>query len=388
MSDTEFNTPSKNGSDDSLADGLISLKLSNKKSSATTPRARTNSKTEGSGRKPSLSPKKSMRFNIATNAINRDFDEILEQENEGVRSDEVASVSSTIINNNNNNEQAKPRTSVSSNKLEFKPANTSNDMESLFLELAKRQRLVSELQLQLTEAERKLKEWEQYCQNVMNGQTGNNNSSNNILNLKNSSTATQGNNNSNGNNHGEHSASEVFNRWTSKLKATTDELLALTHHNSTETEENNTKKNESNQTTNNNKSNNSNQKEPEQHNTGFFQASLGKFTNIIQEFYEDEDDEKERLQHEKELKEKEEGEKTETASKKENNEDDANNSNIFDKLKNKLSEFTVYNEDDEREFDESRKVAKSESMNFELVDHSGVSIDGIHNYSRDLSDSE
>lgn len=100
-----------------------------------------------------------------------------------------------------------------SNKLNF---TTGNDMENLLLELAKRQRYVSELQIKLAEAEKSLKEWEMHCQQLMSGPNNTNTNGNKVL--------------SNANEHG---ASEVFSRWTSKIKATTDEILSLGHHEST-----------------------------------------------------------------------------------------------------------------------------------------------------------
>lgn len=63
--------------------------------------------------------------------------------------------------------------------------------------------------------------------------------------------------------------------------------------------------------------------------------------------------------------------------------------NIFDKLKNKLSEFSVINEDEEEEFDKARSsLVKTDSMHYELIDHSGISLDGMHTYAGGLSDSD
>ncbi|XBW37932.1 hypothetical protein QEN19_003512 [Hanseniaspora menglaensis] len=366
MEDHVFSTPSKDlVTEDSLEEGLISLKLSNKKNASSLSRTRTNSRTDAVGRKQSLSPKKSMRFSLATNTISREVDEGLAKniEETDISKEQSNSIQKTPIKGDVSKKGG--------NKLEFKQSKEI-DMENLFLELAKRQRLVSELQIQLSEAERKLKEWENYCQNMMNGPE---NSS-----LNKSKANLERKNEGNKKNGSENGASDVFNRWTSKLKATTDEILALAHHASNETDESKIvestpQKNEQKKGGNNDEIQTSSSAA-----AGFFQSSLGKFTDIIHEFYEDEEDEQ---------KEKKELNKDKNMD---NAEENASSNNIFDKLKNKLSEFTVYNEDEEREFDRSRarneKVEKADSMDFELIDHSGVSIDGIHNYSGALSDSD
>lgn len=365
MLENEYNTPSKNGSNDSLEDGLLSLKLSNKKASVTEtkPRTRTNSKTDVVGRKQSLSPKKSMRFNIATNAISRDFDEVPERENEALKSDDASNVSAHA-----DKPQDYCSPSKEGNKLVFKQPG-SNDMENLFLELAKRQRLVSELQLQLTEAEKKLKEWEQYCQSVMNG-SGNNN-----LKTKKSGGESKAELNIN---MGEPSSSDVFNRWTSKLKATTDELLALAH---TSTAESTTREGAGEGS----RKQEENKHTPVQPAAGFLQASFGKFTDILQEFYEDEDDEKDSQK----ANEKADEEEKEGGADHKTSHVDAGSGNLFDKLKNKLSEFAVYNEEEEREFDKSRhRTTRRDSMNIELLDHSGVSMYGISSFDASVSGRE
>lgn len=325
-------TPLKADSVDDLEDGLISLKLSSKKHNTDDEvRSRTNSRTEALGRKQSISPKKSMRFSITSNS--KDFlNNSLVEEN---------SNNSTPLKKENTKETPNVSTDNNGNKLTF---SIGNDMENLLLELAKRQRYVSELQIKLAEAEKSLKEWEVHCQQLMSGPTTNTNGNKALSNAN------------------EHGASEVFSRWTSKIKATTDEILSLGHHESTP----NKKEKPSMNTTDNNKSNGNN----------FFQNSFGKFTDIIQEFYDDETDEKVKREEAKEQ------EMTDMSQKKDEG-------NLFDKLKSKLSEFSVINEDEEDEFDQARSgLLKSDSMHYELIDHSGMSLDGIHTYTGSLSDSE
>lgn len=326
-------TPTKAESADDLEDGLISLKLSSKKHNTESEiRSRTNSRTDAVGRKQSLSPKKSMRFSITSN--NKDF-----LNNSLV--DDISN-SSTPLKKENTKDNQSVSINSESNKLNF---TTGNEMENLLLELAKRQRYVSELQIKLAEAEKSLKEWEVHCQQLMSGPNNTN-----VNGSKFSSNAN------------EHGASEVFSRWTSKIKATTDEILSLGHHESTS----NKKDKPSTNTTDKDKPTSSN----------FFQNSFGKFTDIIQEFYDDEHDEKVKKDVSKEQ------EMTDMSHVKEEG-------NLFDKLKNKLSEFSVINEDEEDEFDQVRSgLVKPDSMHYELIDHSGISLDGIHTYTGGLSDSE
>lgn len=326
-------TPAKAESVDDLEDGLISLKLSSKKHNTDNEvRSRTNSRTDALGRKQSLSPKKSMRFSITSN--NKDFlnNSLVEE----------TSNSSTPLKKENTKDTPNVSMDNNSNKLNF---TTGNDMENLLLELAKRQRYVSELQIKLAEAEKSLKEWEMHCQQLMSGPNNTNTNGNKVI-----------------TNANEHGASEVFSRWTSKIKATTDEILSLGHHESTP----NKKEKPSTNITENSKSAGSN----------FFQNSFGKFTDIIQEFYDDEHDEKVKKEESKEQ------EMTDMSHKKDEG-------NLFDKLKNKFSEFSVINEDEEDEFDQARSgLLKPDSMHYELIDHSGISLDGIHTYTGSLSDSE
>jgi hypothetical protein len=328
-------TPAKSQSIDDFEDGLISLKLSSKKQNTNIePRTRTNSRTDVLGRKQSLSPKKSMRFSITSN--NKDFlnNSLVEEH----------SNSSTPMKKENVGETPNASFTNDSNKLNF---SSGNDMENLFLELAKRQRYVSELRTQLAEAEKSLKEWELHCQQLMSAPNNSTLNDNKAL-----PTGT------------EHGASEVFSRWTSKIKATTDEILSLGHH-----ELNSNKKEKVTPISSNNSSN-----KPTGPN--FFQSSFGKFTDIIQEFYDDEHDEKVKKEMDKEQ------EMTDMSIKKDQG-------NIFDKLKNKLSEFSVINEDEEEEFDKARSsLVKTDSMHYELIDHSGISLDGMHTYAGGLSDSD
>lgn len=329
-------TPAKSQSIDDFEDGLISLKLSSKKQTNVEPRSRTNSRTDVLGRKQSLSPKKSMRFSITSN--NKDFlnNSLMEE----------SSTNSTPMKKENQRETPNASFSNDSNKLNF---SSGNDMENLFLELAKRQRYVSELKIQLAEAEKSLKEWEQHCQELMSGPNNGN---------VNKNPAATANN--------EHGASEVFSRWTSKIKATTDEILSLGHHEGSANKKDKEKVTPISSNNSSNKNTSSN----------FFQSSFGKFTDIIQEFYDDEHDEKVKKEMDKEQ------EMSDMSEKKDEG-------NIFDKLKNKLSEFSVINEDEEDEFDNARSsLVKPDSMHYELIDHSGVSLDGIHTYTGGLSDSE
>ncbi|KAL6940283.1 hypothetical protein ACO0QE_004181 [Hanseniaspora vineae] len=276
----------------------------------------------------------------------------------------------------------------SSNAAAEKKTKNEPTLEDMLLELAKKERRVVELENELTLAKKQLKEFELECRHRLesNGMVplSENRDNNNNNNSKTQASTTSSNQQSTQTGASKNSMeSDLLSKWTHKLKETTDELLQIggvtvsggtttnedQKSESADTEKDQAKKSDIHSTPGKNPS--SLQAKP-----SLLQLGFDKFSNILGELYEEvepEESDKKTVETQNEL-DKSAGsdDKVNTLKTKAPNSnrqkrgsfgDDLDDQQIsksspyynrkstfFDKLKNKINEFTLY-EEDEEEYD-------------------------------------